>query len=121
MATTPTTFKTRFPEFEEQDNTRIQLFLDDASTQISETKFGTSYDTAIAYLTAHYISLSEKTKNGSSGSVGAVASKSVEGVSVSYNQATANNQSESYYLSTSYGQRYLEIKSQIAVGNIMSV
>ena len=118
---TTSTFKTRFPEFESQDNDRVQLFLDDSATQISETKFGTSYDLAISYITAHYLSLATKTANGSSGSVGAVASKSVEGVSVSYNQATANNQNESYYASTSYGQRYLEIRSQITTGNVMSI
>lgn len=118
---TTSTFKIRFPEFESQDNARVQLFLDDAATQVSKTKFGTSYDLAIFYLIAHYLSLSEKSANGSSGNVGAVASKSVEGVSVSYNQATANTQCESYYITTSYGQRYLEIKSQIAVGNAMSV
>ena len=82
---TPTTFKIRFPEFETTTDIRIQLFLDDSATQISESKFGISYDLAISYLTAHYLSLSIKTDAGSSGSIGDVASKSVEGVSVSYN------------------------------------
>lgn len=118
---TPTTFKIRFPEFETQDDSRVELFINDATTQISEAKFGTSYDIALAYLTAHYLSLSVKSSSGSSGNVGAIASKSVEGVSVSYNQAQAKDQKESYYLSTTYGQRYLELRSQITVGNILSV
>ena len=118
---TPTTFKIRFPEYDSIDDVRIQLFLDDSALQISESKFGTSYDLAISYLTAHYLTLSIKTDTGSSGSIGQVASKSVEGVSVSYNNATADSQSDSYYSSTSYGQRYLDIRSQITVGNIMSV
>jgi hypothetical protein len=121
MAVTPTTFKTRFPEFSTETDPRIQIFIDDSEIFISESKFGTLFDLAVSYLTAHYLSVADKSSSGSSSSVGSVASKSVEGVSVSFNKMAAATQADDFYASTIYGQRYLELRSQIAVGNVLSV
>ena len=114
MATviTPTAFKARFPEFSSIDDIRIQIFIDDALLVVNETTWGTLYSIAVYYLSAHYLALSEDSLNGNSGSVGNVSSQGVDGTSISFNTYSPDNSSQTYWLSTQYGQRfYSMIKS----------
>jgi len=112
-----TDFRIRFPEYDDPIATdeRVQLFLED-SELIVPTSWGNVRDVGIYYLTAHELAVSIKTTSGSSGGVAQVASKSVEGVSVSYNNKTAENSTEDYYASTSYGKRYLDLARRKNVG-----
>jgi len=114
----PADFKIRFPEFDSIDDARIQVFIDDAVLQVNETYWGDKYNMGLYYLTAHYLYLAEKSADGSgSGSGGAVASRAVDGVSVSYNNMTPDNQSDAYYASTAYGQRYMSLMRTLGVAS----
>ena len=115
MSITATNFKIRFPEFAAEVDARIELFIADAAIVINEVYWDTKYDLGLYYLTAHYISLANKSAAGGSGGSGAIASRSVEGVSVSYSNATPDDQSDAYYGSTSYGQRYLTLRKTLGV------
>lgn len=113
-------FKTRFPEFSNTSDATIDIYIQDAEIMVTEQKWGQLFNMGVTYLSAHYLSLSLKSSNGQSGAVNQVSSKSVEGVSVSY--ATPQGTiSESYYQSTIYGQRYLNLLSQVGIGNVLSV
>jgi len=110
MAVTPASFKIRFPEFSSVDDSRIQLFLDDAIIMLNEAYWGDKYDLGINYFTAHKLALAIKAEaaggSGGSGSGGAISGKAVDGASVTYAVATPMDAKEAYYLSTSYGREY---------------
>lgn len=108
-------FKIRFPEFGTEIDERIELFISDSGIIINEVYWAEKYNLGLYYLTAHYIALANKSAAGSTQSVGAIASKSVEGVSVAYAKHIPDNQSDAYYDSTSYGQRYLAMRKTLGV------
>lgn len=107
---TTATFKTRFPEFASVDDARIQLFIDDATNILNEAYWSVKYDLGLSYLAAHMLALGEKSSGGATGSNGLVASRSVDGASVSYTNATPENSGDAYYMSTTYGQRYIALR-----------
>lgn len=112
---TPTEFKARFPEFSAVDDPRIQIFIDDALLVIKEPIWNSLYSLGVCYLAAHYLSLSEKSSAGNGGSVGNVASKGVDGVTISYNTANLTTIDQSYYFSTQYGQRFYSMIKSLGV------
>lgn len=112
---TPASFKIRFPEFASTADARIQIFIDDSVLILNETYWGVKYDLGLNYLTAHYLVLAEKSSAGNTGSNNEVASHTVDGASESFNNASVDNQSDAYFLSTSYGQRYIQIRNNLGV------
>ena len=112
---TATSFKVRFPEFAAVLDARIEIFIDDAVLILNEVYWGTKYDLGLNYLTANYLTLGEKSSGGSTGSNNEIASRGVDGTSVSYNNVTLDSLSDSYYTSTSYGQRYLALMKTLGV------
>lgn len=108
-------FKIRFPEFAAEDDARIELFIADSVTIINEVYWGTKYDLGLYYLTAHYLTLANKTATGAAGSTGTIASRAVDGVSISYVNTISDNENDAYYASTSYGQRYLALRKTLGV------
>ena len=113
---TPTTFKIRFPEFATELDARILLLIEEAELFVT-TAYGKYQDIATSYLTAHLLSVSNSTSSGNTNGLKNVASKSVEGVSVSYEASTDLNQNSSFFNTTSYGRYYLSIKAKLSVGN----
>jgi len=98
-------FRNRFVEFANVSDEKIQMFLDDATSQVNP-KCGNS-ELMIAYLTAHLLTLSLRTDSGISSPLKEVTNKTVEGVSIGY---ATSSQDNSGYGSTSYGQRYMQLK-----------
>lgn len=101
---TPASFKTRFPEFDSVADARIEFFIEDAEATINSKC--PNYDLMVAYLTAHLITLADKTDSGDTSTNKSVSSESVGDVSVSYSDG---DNVEPYY-STAYGQRYLNLR-----------
>lgn len=115
MSITTAEFKIRFPEFISEADPRIELFIADSIIVINEVYWDIKYNLGLYYLTAHYLILANKAANGSATASGAVASKSVDGVSTSYSSATPDDESDAYYASTAYGQRYLTLRKTLGV------
>lgn len=126
MATDVPTFRIRFPEF--SDNTeypdaRIQLFLDDAVNcymGTDENRWCNKYDYAQAYLAAHLLTVGTASEAGdSSVKSGPISSKSAGGVSVT-RAVVAKDRSDTddFYMSTTYGQQFLNIRNACFVGAI---
>lgn len=107
---TPASFKIRFTEYSTTADERIQLFIDDSILILNEAFWGEKYDLGLAYLTAHFLTIADKSAAGNIGSVGQVQSKAVDGTSVSFNSGISNSQQDAFYASTSYGQRYLTLR-----------
>lgn len=109
-------FKIRFPEFVAQDDSRIQLFIDDAEIILNENYWGTKYNIGSSYFVAHELARAIKSEtSGGNGGGGAVTSRSVDGSSVGYSSKTPDSSSESYYSSTSYGLKYLALSSSLPI------
>ena len=117
MCSTPADFKARFPEFDSVDDSRIQLFIDDATLVLNESYWGVKYDLGICYLTAHYLAIAERTSlgAGADGAYSSVASRAVDGTSISYSQPTIDRLGDSYYMSTVYGQRYIQLRDGLPI------
>jgi hypothetical protein len=69
---------------------------------------GNCNDEAILLLMAHLVTIDSS--KGSSSKKDATA-KSVDGVSVSFATPAAANQNDMFFMSTKYGQRYLQIRA----------
>lgn len=113
MASTVITFRTRFPEFSDEQvytDARIQMFLNDAKEDFNQTKLKEAItDRITEYLAAHYLAIATSSEEGDASSTGPVASKSEGDLSVSYAVNSTNAGDSSFYNSTIYGQQYLTL------------
>ena len=115
MTVTPTTIKARFSEFSTISDSKIQIFIDDAITVLNESYWGDKYDLGLYYLAAHYLTIGTASESGSSGGVGPVSGKAVDGTSITYAQMTPTNEGDALLASTIYGQRYLALRKTLGV------
>lgn len=110
--------RTRFPEFSddsEYPDARIQLFIDDSEVIYmgsEESRWGDKYNIAQSYLVAHLLhSASVQEAGDALNKSGPISSKSAGGVSVTRAVVAKDRSDQDYFLSTtSYGQRFLEIR-----------
>ena len=115
---TPSIFKIRFPEFASINDTLVQMMLDEAYLLISDNKY---QDTMVLYWTAHNLVIQQNQSSGNSSPSITIASEAVGNVNTSYANPTIDNTSVSFYMSTSYGQKYLEYKRALSIGNVRLV
>lgn len=128
MATDVATFRVRFPEFSdsiEYPDARIQLFLDDAKDcylGTNEARWCGKYDYAQAYLAAHLLVIGTGAEAGdSSVKAGPISSKSAGGVSVSRAVMVKDrSDTDDFYMSTVYGQQFLNIRNSCLVGVLVA-
>ncbi len=99
-------FQTRFPEFCEEDDERIDLFLGDAALFMgSEARWLRFFDLAQAYLAAHLLTVANVTEAGDSGVLAPIKKQEVDDVIIEQAVSSISvNQDE--ILTTSYGKRY---------------
>ena len=96
-------FQTRFPEFCQVDDDRVQLFLDDAAQLMNDpAKWLSFYDTAHAYYAAHLLAVAEHTESGDSGIMAPAKKQEVDDVVIHNAIGELNPTLENLY-STSYG------------------
>ncbi len=87
--------------------------LDCACAQINVECWGTKADCAHVYLTAFFLSIS----SGTGGGGGAVSSKTIDKISVSYAVATPSGKN-AQMASNKWGQLYLQLRKSVFVGPI---
>ena len=105
-------FRALFPEFDQVDDVRIQLYIDDAIDEMNKKNWGNCWGRAVLYYAAHNLQLSnEKLESKAEGAVsvaefGRLSSASAGGLNVGFAQSPSSTGSDSgYWLSlTSYGQ-----------------
>lgn len=113
---TPAEFKDRYPTFVNEPDSRIQLFLDDASASIDQVVWGTYYSRGLAALTAHLLVLSSDSASGSGSS--AKVSKKVGDLTTTYSEQLVITQSKNPLYRTTFGQIYLRLAKSIGSGAI---
>jgi len=115
----PSIFKVRFPEFVDIDDIIIQMMLDESYLLLSApNKY---QDTLVLYYTAHNLTVQQNQVSGDATSIQVASNESVGNVSVGYANPTIKNTDIAFYMSTSYGQKYLEYKRALCVGNVQLI
>ncbi|MFX4154239.1 DUF4054 domain-containing protein [Aliarcobacter butzleri] len=108
-------FKAKFPMISTATvDTYFPLFEDNYKCYYgADYGVNTCDNEAILYLLAHLITVTNQSALTGSGPVLAIASESVDGVSTSYFMGNGNtNLNDSFFLSTIYGQIYLQLISK---------
>jgi len=112
MAATPTQLKESIaPEFATKDDSVVQVFLDRAALYLSESVFGTLYDTAVLYLAAHMMTITFR----GSGDAGKIVKKKVGDIEVQYSNNSAKGAAETLS-ETSYGREFMRIRRTKVIG-----
>lgn len=103
-------FQTRFPEFCNLEDSRVQLFLDDAALLMSsKDKWLDLYDVAHVYYAAHFLIVASYTERGDAGILAPVSHKEVDDVVIKKAIGDINPTQDDLY-STSYGKRYISYR-----------
>lgn len=98
-------FLDKFTEFEDADDEVVTALIAEAARQVDESWIEDDYQTAILYLTAHYLQLS-----GGAYDTGGLQSFSLGAISVTY--ADFAKQKLGELDTTSYGQRFAKLRRQ---------
>jgi uncharacterized membrane protein len=125
MAIDISTFRSRYPEITEAkaSDPTVQIHLTDAECDFKRTNLSSSscgeniYERFIFALAAHETQIGINRAQGSTVGGGAIASKSVGKVSVSYASRTPSGGfNDDYYNQTIYGQQFLSLLYRYCVG-----
>lgn len=107
------TFHKRFPEFCEELDERIQMFLDDAALFIGDESYwnnhGDFYEPALLYYAAHLLAVGLHTESGDTGSLAPVRKQEVDDVIIEQAVSAVSPTTDDLY-STSYGKRYVNYR-----------
>lgn len=115
------TFRERLPEFSDTEmypDPAINMQLSVAQKMILEERWGDMYEMGLCWWAAHYLVLgaqaAQTAKNGGipAGMTGIVASKSVDGVSISYNTLPIEKQWDL----TIYGRQLMSFARLVGAG-----
>jgi len=122
MAVTPTTFKARYTEFASETDARVQVYITDAELEMDEGRWGDLYDRGLSALTAHLLAIANRNAASSGTGIslgGALTSRTVGSVSVSFGSAPTSGSTEAYLLSTAYGAEYLRLVQIVGTGIVV--
>ena len=119
MAVTPTSFKAEYTEFASESDARVQIYLDHAALEMSAGVWGNLYDRGLSALAAHLLAIANRNAASSGTGVatgGALTSRSVGSVSVSFGISASSGSTEDFYRSTAYGAEYWRLAKQVGMG-----
>ncbi len=120
-------FRARFPEFADPPHTDalVQIVLDDAELCVDEDYWGDFYEVGVYSLAAHERALSyQNALSAGMGLAPAAPSKSETSEKLSFAQAVQDvdlNDPNSYYLSTAYGRKYLDLLKKVRIPGFMVI
>jgi len=108
-------FRTRFPEFVNIDDARVQLFLDDAELLMADpTKWLDFYDVAHVYFAAHLLYVGTATATGDGGIIAPVKKQEVDDVMLEH-AVSDIEPTRSELFGTSYGKRYWMYRRMVTI------
>lgn len=105
MAATLAQYRARFAEHASVADETVELYLDDANTDVTSTEFGDRLTRAQLYYAAHFV---QDNEGGSSGTPGAVESRTVGSITTAFS-GIAESESDSVWgslMTTKYGREY---------------
>lgn len=104
-------FKAKFENFSDLEESKFLLVKEDAEFLVSKKAFAKSYESALMYLIAHFLTLEEEAKKNGGLVKGELTSKSVDALSLGFASAkTGFEETSGDFYKTIYGQRYLELR-----------
>lgn len=118
-------FRRDFPEFADATKfptQQVEFWGGLASKLVSEPRFGSLYTESLELFTAHSLVLSAQSRTASAGggaaggNAGAVASKAVGSVSVSFDTAGSLELNAGHWNQTTYGRQYIQLARLIGQG-----
>lgn len=127
MAATVDGFLALFPEFTSVSGPAtpaLTQWLAVGTRLVSSDAWDDLTDFGVYLFTAHYFSLAQRDARAAfagqtpGGAVGAIASKSVDKVSVSYDNASARIEGAGHWNMTSYGVRFATLARQMGAGGL---
>lgn len=117
-------FNSRFPEFCNELDSRIQMFLDDAALFIGDEAYwnnhGNFYEPALLYYAAHLLAIGQNTEAGDSGIMAPIKKQEVDDVMIEQAVSAVSTTADDLY-STSYGKRYVNYRRLAIPTFIMAV
>jgi hypothetical protein len=119
---TASQFKTRFPEFTDIDDDRIEFFIQDAVLECSEQAYGALYPKVVCLLAAHFLSISNRFALSATGmalSGGSLTSRTVGDVTVSFATRAAATSDEEYYRQSPYGAEFYRLQISAGMGMLV--
>lgn len=119
---TPDRFKLIFPEFDGEQNDRVQVLIDLADPQFDVARWGDLYEQGMANYVAHTLVLSgvRASQFNVSGPASALSSfqtsKTVGDVSVSRSDVMVQAQAKNPLLATAYGVEFARLRRLVGIG-----
>jgi hypothetical protein len=105
MAATPASLRAALPEFAAVTDNVVQTWLDQAATMMNPDFWGALYNNAHVFLAAHLMA-TMGVVTGVTASAGAVKSKTVGPVSITYESAGSTTEGDADLERTKYGRLY---------------
>ena len=102
MSVTATTIKAMFPQFSSLGDSLITIYINTSKTFICESVYNNKYDSAVSFLTAHFLTLSSSNGKGDATKVK---------TDVMEREYKKGGNGEDGFGSTNYGQQFLAIKN----------
>jgi len=124
MTVTAASFRATFPVFASTTtypDPQVQLWLSVAVQQVNAERWGTLTDMGVSLYVAHQLVLEQKASMGASSgapgsTVGILSSKSVDGVSASYDVSASTEKDAGHWNLTTYGTRYWRFSKMMGAG-----
>lgn len=116
-------FKESFIEFKDFDDAAILFWAGIVENLINEARFGSAlYQKMLCLGVAHYLKLSES-GGGAAGGAGSggrlIASKSVGGVSISYDNTSGQTENAGQFNETTYGKQFSQLLKLFGGGGVV--
>jgi hypothetical protein len=105
-------YRARFPEHSDVSDADVQLCIDAANDDVNSEYLGTMYSRALLYYAAHFVQI-EYVDTQSSAFEGAVKSRTVGPVSITFDTGNSASHPSDLFDTTSYGQRYKQVVSRM--------
>lgn len=118
-------FRRDFPEFADATKyptQQVEFWGNMAGKLVSESRFGNLYTEGVELFAAHNLVLAAQSRTASAGggaaggNAGAIASKAVGSVSVSYDTSSAMELNAGHWNQTTYGRQYIQLARLIGQG-----
>lgn len=117
-----------FSEFNDLDQTEVENVLSLSGRLLSQTAWGDFYDDAIGLDAAHNLAIRRMQTDADPNkaliaAAGPLSSASAAGASASFGAVgiTSTDKGVSWYLKTSYGQRFLALRDQVVCPGMLSI
>ena len=118
MTVTVASFTQEYPNFATTSEPMIVLWINRAYAMLDATAWADQLDFGVGLFVAHNLTFFANAANANGAFAGIASSKSVGGVSVSYDLSKMMNPDAGSYNATSYGMMFYQLAMMIGAGGV---